>query len=131
MDNTYAVEMESDIREYIKSEIQREEWIGRKEDLEEYLNDELFCSDITGNRYEYYYNNREQSKETVLKNMNLLGEALSDFCVESETIAKKFIEEDWEYFDVLIRCNILSQYIGLVLDDLDNDGYFDDDEEEL
>lgn len=124
MDNTYAVEMKMDIREYIKSEIQREEWIGRKEDLEEYLNDELFCSDITGNRYESYYGNREQAKETVLKNMNLLGEALSDFCVESETIARKLIEEDWEYFDTTIRCHKLSQYIGLVLDDLEKSGYF-------
>lgn len=124
MDNTYVLEMERDIREYIESEIQREEWIGRKEDLEEYLNDELFCSDITGNRYEYYYGNREQSKETVLKNMNLLGAALSDFCVESETIAKKLIEEDWEYFDTTIRCHILPQYIGLVLNDLEKNGYF-------
>lgn len=124
MDNTYAVEMESDIREYIESDIQREEWIGRKEDLKEYLNDELFCSDITGNDSGSYYYNREQSKEAVLKNMDLLGCALYDFCVDNETVAKKFIEEDWEYFDVSIRCHILPQYIGLVLDDLEKSGYF-------
>lgn len=124
MDNTYVLEMERDIREYIESDIEREEWIGRKEDLEEYLNEELFCSDITGNRYESYYGSREQSRESVIKNMKLLGEALSDFCVESKTVSEKFIEEDWEYFDTLIRCSILSQYIGLVLDDLEKSGYF-------
>lgn len=124
MDNTYAKEMERDIREYIECDIQREAWIGRKEDLEEYLNDELFCSGVTGNDCGSYYFNREQAKETVLKNMNLLGTALSDFCVESETIAKKLIEEDWEYFDTTIRCHKLSQYIGLVLDDLEKSGYF-------
>lgn len=127
--------MERDIREYIEDNIQREAWIGCKEALEEYLNDELFCSDVTGNEYGYYYGNKEQSKESVLKNMNLLGEALFDFGVDSETVARKFIEEDWEYFDVLIRCSIVSNYIRAVLDDLDNDGYFDDneddDEEEL
>lgn len=97
----YNEEIERDIREYIESYIQREEWIGRKEDLEEHLI------------------------------MNLLGEDLFDFSVDSGTVTRKFIEEDWEYFDVLIRYSILSQYIRLVLDDLGNSGYFGNDKENL
>lgn len=130
MDNTYAEEMERDIRDYIENEIQRETWIGHKGKLEEYLNDELFCSDVTGNDLGEYYHNSEQAKETVLKNMDLLGEALFNFGVDGETVARKFIKEDWDYFDVTIRCSILSEYIRLVLDDLDNDGYFDNDEDD-
>ena len=97
----YDEETERDIREYIERYIQREEWIGRKEDLGEYLI------------------------------MDLLGEDLSDFSVDSETVARKFREEDWEYFHVLISHNILSQYIRVILDDLDNDGYFDNNEGNL
>lgn len=128
MNNTYAEEMESDIREYIKDEIDREEWAGRREALEEYLNEQLFCSGVTGNDCGSYYCNRAQAKETVIENMDLLGEALSELCVESDTIAKKFIEEDWEYFDVAIRCYQLSQSIRAVLGELEIHGYFEEEE---
>lgn len=51
--------------------------------------------------------------------MNLCIEALKEFCVESETIAEKFLKEDWEYFDVTIRCNLLGCAISEVLEEIE------------
>ena len=34
-------------------------------------------------------------------------EALTEFCTDNET-TKKFMENDWEWFDVTIRCYLLS-----------------------
>ena len=42
-----------------------------------------------------------------------------EFCVEADTIAKKFLESDWEYFDVTARCYVLSMGISEVLDEIE------------
>ena len=58
-------------------------------------------------------------KEYVTENMEECIEALKEFCVEAETVAEKFLSEDWEYFDVTIRCHLLNQAISEVLEEID------------
>ena len=53
--------------------------------------------------------------------MELCIEAVKEFCVESETIAEKFLSEDWEYFDVTIRCYLLGQAISEALDEIEEE----------
>ena len=53
--------------------------------------------------------------------MDLLAEMADAFCVELSELGKRFKNEDWEYFDVSIRCYLLGQAISEVLDDLEND----------
>ena len=62
--------------------------------------------------------------------MDELQEAVNEFGIDSETIGEKFLESDWEYFDVTIRCYLLGQAIAAVLDDLEEDGAFEEEEEE-
>lgn len=91
-----------------------------REDAEQGLHDEMWCDDsITGNGSGSYTFCRETAKGYVLDNMDLCIESLKEFCVESETIAEKFLSEDWEYFDVTIRCYLLGQAIGAVLDEME------------
>ena len=53
--------------------------------------------------------------------MDVLAEALEEFGTDSETIAEKFLSEDWEYFDVTIRCYVLGFCISDALDDIRDD----------
>lgn len=117
----YLEAMKSDIKDYIKNEINTANYSDREE-LENDLNDILWNEDaITGNASGSYTFNRAEAAEYVNDNMDLLSEACTEFGVDSTTVGEKFLDEDWEYFDVTIRCYLLSQAISEALDEIEDD----------
>lgn len=115
----YLEAMKSDIKDYIKNEVNTSNYSDREE-LENDLNDILWNEDsVTGNASGSYTFNRADAKEYADNNMNLLVEACKEFGVDNETVCKKFFAEDWEYFDVTIRCYLLNQAISEALDEID------------
>ena len=117
----YRAAMKEDIREYLNDNYTTEELTEKMEDRDafaEELNDDLWVTDsVTGNASGSYTFNRWRAQEYVTDNMDLLREALQEFCTESETIREKFLDEEWEYFDVTIRCYLLYSSISDVLDE--------------
>lgn len=84
--------------------------------LSEMLHDELWvCDAVTGNLSGSYFFSRYKAKIAVIENVDLLHDALHEFCVDQETILDRFINDDWEYFDVTIRCYILPDVIADVV----------------
>lgn len=127
----YLEQVTADVRDYVEQEIDLTEWAGDRDGLEEKLNDDLWtCDSVTGNGSGSYTFNRVQAQIYVLDGMDELQEAVNKFGIDSETIGEKFLESDWEYFDVTIRCYLLGQAIAAVLDDLEEDGAFEEEEEE-
>ena len=117
----YLEAMKSDIMDYIRNEVNTNEFSSREE-LEESLNDDLWTVDsVTGNGSGSYTFNRAEAEEYVNDNSDLLREAISEFDVDSETIAEKFLDADYEYFDVTIRCYLLGQAISEALDDMEDE----------
>lgn len=115
----YLEAMKSDIKDYIKNEVNTSNYSDREE-LENDLNDILWNEDsVTGNASGSYTFNRADAKEYADNNMDLLVEACKEFGVDNETVCKKFFTEDWEYFDVTIRCYLLNQAISEALDEID------------
>lgn len=82
------------------------------DDVEEFrvhLDERLWVEDsVTGNGSGSYTFSREDAKANVLANLDLLHEAMEDFEVTDEEIGKRFMADDWEWFDVVIRCSLLS-----------------------
>ena len=82
------------------------------DDVEEFrvhLDERLWVEDsVTGNGSGSYTFSREDAKANVLANLDLLHEAMEDFGVTDEEIGKRFMADDWEWFDVVIRCFLLS-----------------------
>lgn len=116
----YLNNMENDILDYINENINIEDYENDRESLEEKLNDELFYEDsITGNASGSYTFNRCTAQEYVTDNIELLNDAVSEFGIDSETVSEKFLNEEWEYFDVTIRCYLLGQAISKALDNFD------------
>ena len=114
----YLEAMKNDINEYINENINLEEF--DREELEEKLNDDLWIEDsVTGNGSGSYTFNSYKAKENLEGNEDLVREMCQEFCIDAETIANKFLNEDYEYFDVSVRCYLLGQAISEVLDDLD------------
>ena len=115
----YLESIKANVMEYINNEINLTDYED-KDDLEQFLNDELFTEDsVTGNASGSYTFCRQTAKEYVTENMEECIEALKEFCVEAETVAEKFLSEDWEYFDVSIRCHLLDQAISEVLEEIE------------
>jgi hypothetical protein len=115
----YYEAMKNDIKDYIESEIEYTDF-ATLEELEETLQDTLWTVDsVTGNGSGSYTFNRHEAKDYVTDNMKLCTEALREFCVDMETVAEKFLNEDWKYFDVTIRCYVLHACISDVMEEIE------------
>lgn len=130
----YLEALKDDIKDYLESEFEyKYSHITDIEDLERELNDDLFCHDsITGNASGSYTFDSYVAREYVLDNTDELKDALDTFCVDAETVADKFLSENWEYFDVTIRCYLLGQAINEFLEEYEEEfeEYFENKEDE-
>lgn len=126
----YREAMTEDVKEWIKENIDLTEWTEDREGLEQQLNYDLWTADsVTGNGSGSYTFNRVQASLYVLDNMDLLQKAINEFATDPATVGDKFISEDWEWFDVTIRCYLLGSVISDALDEMEENGDFDESEE--
>ena len=122
----YLENIKADVKEYIDNEINLKDFSDREE-LEEKLNDTLWTEDsVTGNASGSYYCNSWKAEEALAHNWDLLAEAMKEFCCEVD-----LLEKGAEWADVTIRCYLLGQAIGEVLDEMEEEleEVFADDEE--
>lgn len=114
----YMKQEVEDVKECIR-ELINTAYYDSREELEDALNDKLWMADsVTGNASGSYTFCRADAREYVAGNMDLLSEACADFGLEASEIGKHFINEDWEFFDVTIRCYLLPQAIKKALDEM-------------
>ena len=129
--------MEYDYRETVRNDVIEQVKDGYKENslrlykeegreaLEQYLNDELWVDDqVTGNASGSYTFNTWEAEENLCHNMDLLAEACDEFGQDVGEAVKRGAE----YCDVTIRCYLLGSAISEAIDELEAEGYF---EEEL
>ena len=130
----YREAMTEDVKQWITDEVNLADWTEDRGGLEQQLNDDLWTADsVTGNGSGSYTFNRVQASLYVLDNMDLLQKAINEFATDPATdpatVGNKFISEDWEWFDVTIRCYLLGSVISDVLDEMEENGDFDESEE--
>lgn len=124
----YLEAVTADVIDFIRNEVDSTEYENR-ESLSVFLNDELWCCDsVTGNASGSYTFNAYKAKEYVFADQDTVSEALREFCVDAETISEKFLNQDWEYFDVTARCYVLCQAIEDALDSIESELSFSEDE---
>lgn len=122
----YREAMTEDVKEWIKENIDLTEWTEDREGLEQQLNDDLWTEDsITGNASGSYYCNSYNAEESIAHNWDLLNEALDEFGENNINVIKKGAE----WADVTIRCYLLGFVISNVLDEMEENGDFDESEE--
>lgn len=125
MFNSYIEAVTEDAVQYIRDNYTAEEITEAMTDRDEFaerLNDEMWVADaVTGNGSGSYTFNRMKAREYVFNDIDTVREALSEFCVEANTIAEKFLDEEWEYFDVTARCYVLGQAIEAALDEIEKE----------
>lgn len=123
----YLEAVTSDVLDYIKEEINLDEWKGNREGLEKKLNDELWTVDsVTGNASGSYTFNTWEAEENLAHNWDLLAEALDEFGQDGTDV----LRQGAEAMDVTIRCYLLGQAIAEALDELEEELAEDDEDEE-
>ena len=111
----YLAAVKADVVAYIEDEISLEEWRGRREELEEHLNDELWaCDQVTGNASGSYYCSTWRAEEAISHNWDLLADALTELGQDGIDV----LRQGAEAMDVTIRCYLLAQAISEALDEL-------------
>ena len=133
----YLEAVKDDVKEYIENEVNVGDYSDRDE-MGEQLYDTLFCEDsVTGNASGSYTFNRYKAKEYIESDpeaYTYIREPVSEYGINAETVADKFLNEDWEYWDVSIRCYLLYQAVDKALEELEDSGeladYFEDEEED-
>lgn len=112
----YLEAVKEDVKNYIEENGIKVTSENRNE-LEEQLNDDLFCNDsVTGNASGSYTFNTWQAEENLCHNWDLLAEAINEFCGDVN-----ILEQGAEACDVTIRCYLLNQAISEVLDELEEE----------
>ncbi len=126
----YLESMKADIIDYIREDVNTEDYTSREE-LEERLNDDLWTADgVTGNASGSYTFNTYKAREYVIDNIDLLDEMCNEFGVDPVEIGQHFLNRDWEWMDVSIRCYLLGQAIAEALDEIENELKFAEEEQE-
>ena len=111
----YLESVKVDVKNYIENEVELSDYSSREE-LESYLNDELFTNDsVTGNASGSYTYSTWQAEENLCHNLDLLGEACEEFGSGMDVI-----KNGAESCDVTIRCYLLNQAISEVLDEMES-----------
>lgn len=112
---TYFEQVKADVEQYMED---NEMYFDMSEyrdadDFREAIYDAMWTADsVTGNGSGSYTFSRTEAREHVINDMETVRDALSEFCVDAQTIGEKFLNEDWEYLDVTARCYILGQAVG-------------------
>lgn len=109
----YREAMREDIREYLEENWEKGK---RIEDADrDTLHDDMFIDDsVTGNGSGSYTFNSWKAEEYVCHNLDLLGEALDEFCIDGNTLRERMCGE---WADVTIRCYLLGQIENEVFDE--------------
>ena len=107
------------MRENVKNALEEMETTGK---TQEDIYDELWIDDsVTGNASGSYTFNSFKAREYVAGNEDLLVEALEEFGAGDSEYKKALI--DSEYADMTIRCYLLGEVLGEVLEEKENDLY--------
>lgn len=114
----YMEAMVDDIKDYLDENLSDYDYEDR-EDLEEKLNDDLWTEDsVTGNGSGFYDYDSYEHIQGDPNAMDYIRDLVSEFGIEAETVAEKFLNEEYDYWDISIRCYLLGQAIGEALDQL-------------
>ena len=121
----YLEAVKNDVREYLE-ENDGAEYIAEYgvDRTIERLNDELWNVDsVTGNGSGSYTFDRQLAKQYVFEGgFPTLVDAIKEFGVDSELVAHNMLCEDWEWFDVTIRCYLLGQAVSEVVEEFAEKG---------
>lgn len=113
----YREAMRNDIREYLEECIENFNELDC-DNFDEVYDDLWVVDSVTGNASGSYTFNRWQAEEYVKENLPLCIEAMEEFGCSAKEFGEKVYDDEWEYLDVTIRCYLLGECLGEVLEEL-------------
>lgn len=122
----YREAVYEDVKQYIEENITLSDYDNLEEAYEEIYDDMWTADSVTGNGSGSYTFNAWQAEENLCHNLDLLGEALTEFCCDSSYLT----EHGAEACDVTIRCYLLGEVLQTILEEININGDIWSDEQE-
>ena len=120
----YELEVMNSLKRWITGEtdiLDNREAYGTDEELADWIEDEVWANDeITGNG-DFAYDSEDQCSTYLAGNTELLYEALTAMNPDDDemSLLEHYRQQDlMQYFDTCIRCYVLKECIGYVMEDL-------------
>lgn len=117
----YIEQMRDDIIEYVKdNSIELFDEDGNvDEGAKDKLYDDLWIEDsVTGNGSASYTFSSAKAHENIIGAEDVIRDMCEEWGIDSGDLAYHFLNEDWEWFDVSIRCYLLAGALDLACDEL-------------
>lgn len=117
----YIEQVKRDIRKWIEDNMDylNLNELKTEKDFSIYLSRRLWEEDsITGVSSGSYTGNVPEAKEYVFGDTETVINAADDFCCDVRTVTEKFLNGDWEWFDVEARCYVLYVAIDEVVKEI-------------
>lgn len=100
------------------------------DEFEQHLHYLIDDSDaVTGNASGSYFCNRFAAEGALAHNLDLLNEAVEEFGYDGDKV--KELLDDPEAADVIVRCYLLDPMVKKVVEEFEEDGFFEEDDEEV
>ena len=112
----YIEQIRDDIIEYVKdNDIKLLDADGNlDEDAKNQLYDDLWIEDsVTGNGSGSYTFSSAKAHENIIGAEDVIRELCEEWDIDRGTLADHFLNEDWEWFDVSIRCYLLGEAMNM------------------
>lgn len=77
--------------------------------------------EITGNDDGSYTHNRETAKENVMEYFGIFYDAIKWYGISEETVGNMFLNENWEWMDIVCRKYIFDKYLDDILEEIFSD----------
>lgn len=108
----YIEQMRDDIIEYVKDndiDITASDGSVNRDAIDE-LYDDFFMEDsVTGNGSGSYTFSSAKAHENIIGAEDVIRELCEEWDIDKGDLVGHFLNEDWEWFDVSIRCFLLSE----------------------
>ena len=86
---------------------------------EDEVNELAWLNDsVTGNASGSYTFNSAQAKENINGAEDVIRELVKEYDIDPDTVATRFLNEEWEYWDVSIRCYLLGEAIAQAFEEI-------------
>ena len=120
----YIEQIKADIKTYISENdvVLFDEDGELDETAKDQLYDTLWVEDsVTGNASGSYTFSRAKAHDNVQGANDVIRELVEEFGIEAETVAEKFLDEEWEWWDVSIRCYLLGEALEEAVEELEEE----------
>ena len=115
----FSEDMITDISDIVEYDIKYDAVNSDFDSIKEYILERK--DEITGNAVGSYTCNREIAKRNVMEYFGIFYDAVQWYVISAETVGNMFLNDNWEWMDIICREYIFDKYLDDILEEILSD----------